>query len=164
MRRHKIVSLVILILSIVNFVLAAPAVREIHEARDDVIVRVLAEYVRDVAEKRGNFGGRPLPVEYESEWDSDSDSDSEDGYETSSDEEFGHSSDPSPASTSTEMADRLPSRPTLPSRPKLPPPRTIFSTKAKTIMTVASIFTAAIAGLVVLPYTFPNPNSTVTSS
>jgi hypothetical protein len=39
MHRHKTVAQVILILFIVNFVLAAPAVREIHEARGDVIVR-----------------------------------------------------------------------------------------------------------------------------
>jgi ribonuclease D len=37
------------ILSIVNFVLAAPAVREIlHEARDDVIVPVFAHDVEGV--------------------------------------------------------------------------------------------------------------------
>ena len=43
MRRHKAVALVILILSIVKFVLAAPALRRIHEAREDAIVRVLED-------------------------------------------------------------------------------------------------------------------------
>lgn len=43
MRRHKAVALVILILSIVKFVLAAPALLRIHEAREDAIVRVLED-------------------------------------------------------------------------------------------------------------------------
>lgn len=54
------VIFILLILSIVIFVLAAPAVREIHEARDDVMIRVLAEYVGAVAEKRYKFFGTSM--------------------------------------------------------------------------------------------------------
>ncbi|KAF8487747.1 hypothetical protein F5888DRAFT_121637 [Russula emetica] len=101
MQHHKTVVQVILILFIVNFVLAAPAVRETHEARDNVIVRVMAEDVGAVAEKRGNiFGTHPVPLE--SEWESDDESDDE-GYETASDEPSDHSPEEPPPSQKTIM-------------------------------------------------------------
>jgi hypothetical protein len=51
-------------------VLAAPAVREIHEPRDDVIVRVLARDVEGVSEKPGNTLGEKLAYENRvDEWD-----------------------------------------------------------------------------------------------
>jgi hypothetical protein len=54
MHRHKIVAQILLILSILNFVLAAPIVRvrEIPGARGAVAVRVPAEGVVAVLEKR----------------------------------------------------------------------------------------------------------------
>ena len=60
MHQHKTVAQVILNLSIVDFVLAAIAVREIHEARDDVMLRVLEEDVGAVPEKRGNIFGTSM--------------------------------------------------------------------------------------------------------
>ncbi|KAI0271007.1 hypothetical protein BGY98DRAFT_218368 [Russula aff. rugulosa BPL654] len=65
MRRHKTVALVILILSIVKFVLAAPALRRIHEAREDAIVRVL-EDVGAVANKRDDGIGNDRSSTFES--------------------------------------------------------------------------------------------------
>jgi hypothetical protein len=58
-------------------VLAAPAVREIYEPRDDVIVRVLARDVKGVSEKPDNTLGGKLDCE---------NSDDE-GYHTALDED-----------------------------------------------------------------------------
>jgi hypothetical protein len=60
MHQHKTVAQVILMLSIVIFVLAAPVIREIHEARGDVLVPVLAGDVGTVAEKRTQTGTRAM--------------------------------------------------------------------------------------------------------
>jgi hypothetical protein len=57
-------------------VLAVPVVREIHEAHDNVIVRVLAEDVEGVSEKRGNTLGGKLAYE----------NPDDEGYHTASDE------------------------------------------------------------------------------
>ena len=81
MHQHKTVAQVILILFIVNFVLAAPAVREIDEARDDVMARVLAADVGAVAEKRFRIFGTPMIPWEDSDWDS-----GDEGYETAEDE------------------------------------------------------------------------------
>jgi hypothetical protein len=130
MHQHKTLAQVILILSIVNFVLAAPVVREIHKARDDMIVRVLAEDVGAVAEKRGNvFGTHMIPWE-DSDWDS-----GDEGYGTAEDEPSGHSSTP------TEQPPPAPSQ----KRPKIITPARIKATK---IITGVGLLTAAVLGIV----------------
>jgi hypothetical protein len=101
MHQRETVAQVILILFIVDLALTAPAVQDIHETRDDVIVRVLAEDVGAVARKRGNgaIHGHTIPWEPE---DSDSESDDK-GYETASDEP----SDDSSVSDDSESFDAL---------------------------------------------------------
>ena len=165
MRQHKAVAQVILILSVVYFVLAAPVVREIHRARDDVIVRVLAEDVGAVAVKRGGaFGKDPAPLEdSESEWGSDSDSDSDlgdEGYETASDEPFTPDRSPirtepstpdgssirTESSTSDGSSTRTESPPPS-ERPKIMTPEEIKATK---IAGTVGVFTAAVLGLVII--------------
>jgi hypothetical protein len=143
MHQHKTLAQVILILSIVNFVLAAPVVREIHEARDNVIVRVLAEDMGAVAEKRGNtFGVYTIPRE--EDWDS-----GDEGYETAEDEPSGHSSTP------TEQPPPPPPAPSQ-KRPKIFTPAKIKATK--TIAGVA-LFTASILGIVDIMVSFQNSSA-----
>jgi len=141
MRQHKTVALVIRIRSIVNFVLSAPAVREIHEARDDVIIRVLAEDVGTVAEKR-RFWWKTSPEDP-----TQSDSDSEDGYETAPDESPGRS---------TSSVTFNPSQITKEPPPKIMTPKVIKATK---IIAAAGLFTAAIGGLVAFQYSFTNSSA-----
>jgi hypothetical protein len=141
MHRHKMVAQVILILSVVNFVLAAPAVREIHEARDDVAVRVLAEDVGAVVEKRfkifPSFFGTPMTRWEDSDWDS-----SDDGYETAPDEPSDHSS----TSTEQQPAPPTPSQ----KRPKIRRPKIMTPDKIKATKIVAGVglLTVALLGIV----------------
>jgi hypothetical protein len=142
MHRHKIIAQVTLILSIVSFVRAAPAVREIHEARDDVIVRVLAEDTGTVAEKRGNtFGVYTIP--WEEDWDS-----GDEGYETAEDEP------PAPV-------ERPPPPPPPPPPPssKMSKILTPASLKKAKIVGGVSLFTASILGIVAMQMLI-NKNST----
>jgi hypothetical protein len=67
MRQYKTVAQFFFILSIVNFVFAAPTVRrEIHAARNDMKVSVLGEDATAALEKRGNIVGGGLVVPAES--------------------------------------------------------------------------------------------------
>ena len=140
MHQLKTIAQVILILSIVNFVLAAPAVRDIHEARDDVMVRVLAEDMGAVAEKRfiNKFFGTPMIPWEDSGWDS-----GDEGYETASDEPFDHPSTPA------EQPPLTPSQ----KRPKIMTPARI---KAAKIITGVGLFTAAILGIVIIHVSLKN--------
>ena len=133
MHQHKAVVQVIYILCFVNFVLAAPAVREI---RDDVMVRVPAEDMGTVVEKRFKFFNTPMIPWEDSSWDS-----GDEGYETASDEPPDHS----PTSTSTPTPSDQPSTPRKQKRPKIMTPE-----KIKTVKIVASVglLTAAILSLV----------------
>jgi hypothetical protein len=137
MHQHKIVAQVILILSVVNFVLAAPTVREIHETRDDVVVRVLAEDVGAVMEKRfkifPSFFGTPIIPWEDSDWDS-----GDEGYETAPDEPSDHSS------TLTEQQQPAPPAPSQ-KRPKIMTPDKIKATK---IVAGVGLLTVALLGIV----------------
>jgi len=160
MHQHKIVAQVILILSIVNFVRAAPAVREIHGARDDMSPWALTEDVGAVAEKRGNaFGTQSTPLEASGPVGGSAD----DGYETASDEPFDHSSTLatpgghlSTSATSSEPSDHsstptelLPPQRPAPSREK---PKIITPEKMKAVKIIAAagLVTTAVLGLVVI--------------
>lgn len=145
MHQHKTVAQVMLILAIVNVVLAAPAVREIHEARNDVMIQALAEDVGTVAEKWGNSFGRMTPR-------LDPEDPVDEGYVTASDEPLDHSSTPTeqlqpappPPPPSAPSAPPLP-RPATSKRPKIMTPEKIKST---VIITGAAVFTMAILGIV----------------
>ena len=179
MHQCKTVAKVILILSFVNIVLAAPAVREIHEAPDDVIVRVLAEDMGAVVEKRYNLFGTPMAPWEDSDWGSGS----SDGYETAPDEpsrhithqtsstseiqpwtpEPGDTSDRSstsrdPPTTSTETPPPSSStsslrrpRPRPPKPPKIMTPEKIKATK---IIAGVGLVTAAVLSLVDIDMVF----------
>jgi hypothetical protein len=135
MHQLKTAAQVILILSIVNFVLAAPAVRGIHEARDDVMVRVLAE-------KRviNGISGTPMVPWEDSDWDSRNN-----GYETASDDE-GYET----------ASDEPPPHPSTPTEQKMPKIMTPGKIKAAKIAMGASLVAAAILGLVVIQTSFKN--------
>ena len=138
MRQHKTVAQVILILSIVNFVLAAPAVREIHGARNDVMVRVLAEDVGAV--KRFKIFGMPMIPWKDSDWDS-----GDEGYATASDDEGYETALDEPSDHSAT--------PTQQKRPKMMTPAKI---KAAKIVLGVGIFTAAVLGLVGIQVSLKN--------
>ena len=131
MRLHKTVAQVILILFFVNSVLAAPAVREKHEAHNGAMVQVLAEDVGAVVEKRFLFFKMPIMP-----WGKNSDSDDE-GYETASDEPSGHSSTPT-------------------ARPKIMTPEKIKTIK---IVTGVGLLTAAILGIVDIQISHQNTSA-----
>ena len=140
MRLHKTVAQVILILFFVNSVLAAPAVREKHEAHNGAMVQVLAEDVGAVVEKRFLFFKMPIMP-----WGKNSDSDDEghetesddEGYETASDEPSGHSSTPT-------------------ARPKIMTPEKIKTIK---IVTGVGLLTAAILGIVDIQISHQNTSA-----
>jgi hypothetical protein len=151
MRQPKTVAQVILILSIVNFVLAAPAVRKIHGARNDVMARVLAEDVGPVKQFK-IFGIPIIPWK-----DSDSDSDSGDeGYETASDDEGYETAPDEPSDHSSTLSDGpsdYSSTSTQQKRPKIMTPARIKATK---IALGVGIFTAAVLGLVGIQVSLKN--------
>jgi hypothetical protein len=144
MHRHKILAQVILIFSIVSFVFAAPAVRGIDEARNDVIAQVLARDAEAVA-KRGNMAGKFQMPSYESEWESDSDDDEEKGYETSSDEPL--DKDPSTA-------------PATPQKLKSSKNPIMTPEKIKTVKILAGVGVLTIAVLGLVDFHVSNENST----
>jgi hypothetical protein len=149
MHQPKTVAQVILILSIVNFVLAAPAVRKIHGARNDVMARVLAEDVGPV--KRFKIFGIPIIP-----WkDSGSDSGDE-GYETASDDEGYETALDEPSDHSSTLSDGpsdYSSTSTQQKRPKIMTPDRIKATK---IGLGVGIFTAAVLGLVGIQVSLKN--------
>jgi len=126
MHQPKTVAQLILILSIVNFVLAAPAAREIHEARDGVIVPVFAQDVEGVSDKLGNTLGGKLA--YESR-----DGELLPGFESP------------PSTPPSESPPPTPTPKPAPSaRPKIMTPEKIRATK---IITGVGLLTASLLGL-----------------
>ena len=151
MRLHKTVAQVILTFFFVNFVLAAPAVREKHEARNGAMVQVLAEDVGAVAEKRFLFFKRPIIP-----WGKNSDLDSGDeGYETASDDEgYETASDDEGYATASDEPSGHSSTPTA--RPKIMTPEKI---KAIKIVTGVGLLTAAVLGLVDIQISHQNTSA-----
>jgi hypothetical protein len=141
MHQHKTAAQVILILCFVNFVFAAPAVREIHEARDDVMVRVLAEDVGPVVEKRFRFFGITMAPWDDEDWDS-----GDEGYESALDE---------PTDEPTDHPSTSMPSPTEPR--KIMTPAVV---KAAKIATGVGAFAAAIVGLVIIQATVKSKNGT----
>jgi hypothetical protein len=143
MHQHKAVAQLILILSILNFVLAAPAVREIHEARDDVIVPVFAQDVEGVSDKLGNTLGGKLAYE------------SRDGELLP-----GFVSPPStlPSESPPPTPTPKPGPPRTSTRPKIMTPEKIRATK---IVTGVGLLTASLLGLldIQLVYQDDHPKS-----
>jgi hypothetical protein len=183
MRRHKTAALVILILSIANSVLAAPALLEIHEARDDVIVRAPEDVGAVAMNPDHSFGmpylieepeGRPVVDSDDEGYESASDEPTDDLSESASDEptddlsESGESPDRSPTSTeplvqpqpapSREVSTRpqpAPSR-VISTRPKIMTPEVI---KAGKISLIAGIFAAAGLGLLAINTSLNNTSA-----
>jgi hypothetical protein len=117
-------------------VLAAPAVREKHEAPNGVMVRVLAKDVgaQAVTEKRFKIFNTPIIPWEDSDWDS-----GDEGCETASDEPSDHSS------TSTAQK-----------TPKIMTPAKIKATK---IVTGVGLLTAAILGIMNIQISHQNSSA-----